>query len=104
IDSVPRPMQPPLFPYTTLFRSNNHGVIARVLSAALVGVEAALVRVEVDVTAGLPAFTRVGAIRGRFRDPGGSRIAPTRVKAGRRSEEHTSELPSRGQPVCRPLL
>ena len=39
---------------------NNQGVIARVLSAALVGVEAALVRVEVDVTAGLPAFTTVG--------------------------------------------
>src|SRR5213076_1141578 len=39
---------------------NNHGVIARVLSAALVGVEAALVRVEVDVTDGLPAFTTVG--------------------------------------------
>ena len=30
------------------------------LSAALVGVEAALVRVEVDVTSGLPAFTTVG--------------------------------------------
>ena len=41
---------------------NNLGVIARVLSAALIGVEAALVRVEVDVTAGLPAFTQVGAI------------------------------------------
>src|SRR5437773_3753066 len=39
---------------------NNLGVIARVLSAALIGVEAALVRVEVDVTAGLPAFTTVG--------------------------------------------
>jgi magnesium chelatase family protein len=35
-------------------------VLARVLSAALVGVEATLVRVEVDVTAGLPAFTTVG--------------------------------------------
>jgi magnesium chelatase family protein len=35
-------------------------VLARVLSAALVGVEAALVRVEVDVTAGLPMFTTVG--------------------------------------------
>jgi hypothetical protein len=35
-------------------------VLARVLSAALVGVEAALVRVEVDVTSGLPAFTTVG--------------------------------------------
>jgi len=35
-------------------------VLARVLSAALRGVEAALVRVEVDVTDGLPAFTTVG--------------------------------------------
>src|SRR5262245_38500646 len=35
-------------------------VLARILSAALLGVEAALVRVEVDVTAGLPAFTTVG--------------------------------------------
>jgi len=35
-------------------------VLARVLSAALVGVEAALVRVEVDVASGLPAFTTVG--------------------------------------------
>jgi magnesium chelatase family protein len=35
-------------------------VLARVLSAALVGVEAILVRVEVDVASGLPAFTTVG--------------------------------------------
>jgi magnesium chelatase family protein len=41
-------------------RSNNRFVLARVLSAALVGVEAVLVRVEVDVAPGLPAFTTVG--------------------------------------------
>jgi len=35
-------------------------VLARVFSAALVGVEAALVRVEVDVAPGLPAFATVG--------------------------------------------
>ena len=35
-------------------------VIARVLSAALVGVEATLVRVEVDIAPGLPAFNTVG--------------------------------------------
>jgi len=35
-------------------------VLAHVLSAALRGVEAALVRVEVDVASGLPAFTTVG--------------------------------------------
>jgi magnesium chelatase family protein len=35
-------------------------VLAHVLSAALLGVEAVLVRVEVDVSSGLPAFTTVG--------------------------------------------
>ena len=35
-------------------------MLARVLSASLVGVEAALVRVEIDVAPGLPAFTTVG--------------------------------------------
>ena len=35
-------------------------MLARIFSAALIGVEAALIRVEVDVTAGMPAFTTVG--------------------------------------------
>ncbi|HKQ67157.1 MAG TPA: magnesium chelatase domain-containing protein, partial [Methylomirabilota bacterium] len=35
-------------------------MLAKVLSAALVGVEAALVQVEVDVADGLPAFNTVG--------------------------------------------
>ncbi len=35
-------------------------MLARVLSAAVTGIEAALVSVEVDVTAGLPAFNMVG--------------------------------------------
>ena len=35
-------------------------MLARVLSAALLGVEAVLVRVEVDVTGGLPSFATVG--------------------------------------------
>jgi magnesium chelatase family protein len=47
IDAGPRP-------------SDDRAVPSRVLSAALVGVEAILVRVEVDVTPGLPAFTTVG--------------------------------------------
>src|SRR3989442_1321060 len=38
----------------------NRAVLARILSAALLGVEAVLVRVEVDVASGLPAFTTVG--------------------------------------------
>src|SRR5687767_15934822 len=35
-------------------------MLARGLSAALVGIEAALVSVEVDVTSGLPVYTTVG--------------------------------------------
>ena len=35
-------------------------MLARIFSAALIGVEAALIRVEVDVAAGMPAFTTVG--------------------------------------------
>jgi len=35
-------------------------MLARVISACLAGIEAALVRVEVDVTHGLPTFTTVG--------------------------------------------
>src|SRR6266550_2436986 len=35
-------------------------MLARVFSAALVGVEAALIRVEVDVSPGLPLFATVG--------------------------------------------
>jgi hypothetical protein len=35
-------------------------MLARVFSACLAGVEAALVRVEVDVSDGLPSYTTVG--------------------------------------------
>ena len=35
-------------------------MLSRVLSAALVGVEAALIRVEVDIAPGLPQFFTVG--------------------------------------------
>jgi magnesium chelatase family protein len=52
-------------------RPEDRGVLARVLSAALLGVERVLVRVEVDLASGLPAFTTVGvpdsAVRERVR-------------------------------------
>jgi magnesium chelatase family protein len=41
-------------------RADDGRVLAHMLSAALVGVDAALVRVEVDVTGGLPQFHTVG--------------------------------------------
>ncbi len=42
-------------------------MLARVHSACLTGIEAALVAVEVDVTHGLPSFTTVGLSVGRIK-------------------------------------
>src|SRR5690349_23836021 len=77
---TPRPPRSTLFPYTTLFRSELH-----------VHHRAGLAR-DVDLVAGRPG-ERVrlggGAADGRVDD---------------RSEEHTSELQSRRDLVCRLLL
>src|SRR5207249_11186246 len=101
--SRPRPPPPPtLFPYTTLFRS------ARLLPSAAGGVPdeaftqvesalASVVRQRVRLTAvGLPLFLWFSA-----RLFGGLRAALNEVF---RSEEHTSELQSRFDLVCRLLL
>src|SRR5437588_9804019 len=69
---IRRPPRPTLFPYTTLFRSNHHGIDAGVEDLILLGVA--------DLVAGLRDLT------------------------ARRSEEHTSELQSHSDLVCRLLL
>src|SRR5690625_5363697 len=82
-----------LFPYTTLFRSH-----PRQVSRADRG--GALRRARCPLK---------GRLRGRFDDLRGS-CRPTRpqsihrIEATWRSEEHTSELQSRGHLVCRLLL
>ena len=83
-------------------------VLAQVLSAALRGVDAALVRVEVDVTAGLPAFTTVGLpdsavresrerVRTAIRNAGfafpADRITVNLAPAGLRKEGASFDLP-----------
>ena len=83
-------------------------VLAHILSAALRGVEAALVRVEVDVTAGLPAFTTVGLpdsavresrerVRTAIRNAGfafpADRITVNLAPAGLRKEGASFDLP-----------
>jgi magnesium chelatase family protein len=87
---------------------NNALVLAHVLSAALRGVEAALVRVEVDVTEGLPAFTTVGLpdsavresrerVRTAIRNAGfkfpSDRITVNLAPAGLRKEGASFDLP-----------
>src|SRR5688572_31556999 len=85
---IRRPPRPTLFPYTTLFRSAR-GRIAGALEGG---------RVEalgVAVVAGGQALVRLlerGAEVGE------------RIEPGRRSEEHTSELQSQSNLVCRLLL
>src|SRR2546421_5961737 len=78
---IRRPPRSTLFPYTTLFRS----AMLRAMGGAGLG-RRAFVR--------LAARTLVGA----------GALALARPEAVRRSEEHTSELQSRSDLVCRLLL
>src|SRR5207302_7502296 len=99
--SLFRPSRPPpsspLFPYTTLFRSA--GVAFE--PAQLVGRDEALLgqpfqhRLAVDQVE-IAAFVAAADIADGGRAAAGS--------GGRRSEEHTSELQSRENLVCRLLL
>src|SRR5688572_32296325 len=74
---IRRPPRSTLFPYTTLFRS----------AAERVGEGEALMEVDHEVAAGPDAFAGVAAV-GLYL----------------RSEEHTSELQSQSNLVCRLLL
>src|SRR5690349_24197896 len=88
--------QPPrstLFPYTTLFRSS---AVALLLASAL------LVRAEIKTTVNHnPNESATSAFK--FKDvPSPSKTDA--AKDAKRSEEHTSELQSRRDLVCRILL
>src|SRR5207253_9638171 len=87
-----------LFPYTTLFRSHST-CRRRHLSRASCGLQshAGMARRPVRLDRSLPGglSAKKGPRKGRV--PGGRRTPS-------RSEEHTSELQSRGHLVCRLLL
>src|SRR5437660_9233820 len=79
---IPRPPTSTLFPYTTLFRSisdQTHNIGARF-----------------DEAFHQPTAKKAGGAAHERR--------PVRPEASHRSEEHTSELQSRGHLVCRLLL
>src|SRR5437868_12869791 len=85
---LPPPPRPTLFPYTTLFRSQIN--LSWIASTDNVGVTG--YRVERCQSAGCSNFAQIAAPLGTtFNDTG-------------RSEEHTSELQSRFDLVCRLLL
>src|SRR5205809_6178976 len=98
---LPQPPRPPLFPYTTLFRSRSRG--SELTEAGPRG----LLRPAV---VGLARRRSHGAIDEHHRArnlEARDVLAAVRLKVPRavvRSEEHTSELQSRLHLVCRLLL
>src|SRR5206468_11585718 len=88
-----------LFPYTTLFRSRDLEKMGR-------GAVPQTVRVILELPSGQDVLSRAGwqaarRLRGRLaQDP---RVSAT-LSFATRSEEHTSELQSRSDLVCRLLL
>src|SRR3712207_7736640 len=89
---IRRPPRSTLFPYTTLFRSDHRAAFA----SALVAQEPRLFAVPVTALLGLALVVQLLAA--------GEGDLDLRPAALVRSEEHTSELPSRQYLVCRPLL
>src|SRR5690625_6396587 len=80
---IASPPSPPLFPYTTLFRSLRRPRITP-------DVAGSAFQLTLPLTGNRPGWS----VRARLLDDGGEV----------RSEEHTSELQSRGHLVCRLLL
>src|SRR2546430_2805177 len=83
---IRRPPRSTLFPYTTLFRSIEHSTAS--------GIEVAMM----SVLRQLPRKSRIiSAVRQ-------AAISASRITPEIRSEEHTSELQSQSNLVCRLLL
>src|SRR5438067_10258706 len=90
---VPAPPPSPLFPYTTLFRSSTVTIVTSPSTVVTKTVAGTLG----DLTPG-QALVVTGS-----QNADGTYTA-TRIVIGGRSEEHTSELQSRFDLVCRLLL
>src|SRR5207253_9311236 len=93
--SMPRlPPRSPLFPYTTLFRSAPSRLRSRLSSKPIHTTHrSSLVNPANQPSRDVPVLPAAGRVNPFDRTP-----APVR------SEEHTSELQSRGHLVCRLLL
>src|SRR2546425_5557409 len=83
---IRRPPRSTLFPYTTLFRSTNHGIPPAWCNA------------DVPPVGGPPPDPRTNPAKSILL------FQPLPERSGLRSEEHTSELQSLAYLVCRLLL
>src|SRR5690606_42135418 len=90
LPTTPRPPTPPLFPYPTLFRSQPHAVCALTRATRRLRLDGHALYVGLLVDLARQKHRTHRAHRGGGR--------------GARSEEHTSELQSRENLVCRLLL
>src|SRR2546427_5809833 len=101
---IRRPPRSTLFPYTTLFRSRPAGldesILARRGSSSATASPAARRRRPRDPL--LPEEAVDQPVQQAVRDPQAEAIEP--VRRDDRSEEHTSELQSQSNLVCRLLL
>src|SRR5439155_26284103 len=90
--SIRPPPRSPLFPYTTLFRSTPAGLPLGgvLLRDVRIGAHESFGRITFEFDGGLPGY------KVQYVEPG--------RPPSNRSEEHTSELQSRGHLVCRLLL
>src|SRR2546427_1791427 len=91
---IRRPPRSTLFPYTTLFRSRLEGVEELLLRAVLVGEELHVVdQQQIQRVVTLLEFVKGAAL-----------VGLDHIRDELRSEEHTSELQSQSNLVCRLLL
>src|SRR2546427_8881713 len=88
---IRRPPRSTLFPYTTLFRSAGHDVLDGIFHGG-------------DVDGGAANFVEGGIKSGAFARAGWARDEDHPLWHLERSEEHTSELQSQSNLVCRLLL
>src|SRR5207253_7518162 len=101
--SLTTPCRPrrPLFPYTTLFRSPHAAEDPEVvLAKPLLGFAHRAHRAALEVGAAAERIAPLVAQR-VVRDGVDGEVPAGQILVERRSEEHTSELQSRGHLVCR---
>src|SRR5439155_16330174 len=94
---LPPPPRSPLFPYTTLFRSLSPPAAGSAPPSAFAWASASSI-------AFLVSSTRLARASARFWRFSSCNFSLPSNAPKLRSEEHTSELQSRGQLVCRLLL
>src|SRR2546430_4815119 len=100
---IRRPPRSTLFPYTTLFRSEEGGP-GEVGGERVGGGERHLMVVGVRVAPLHPRERRSGERRFERENPLRQGVGHRGGRVARRSEEHTSELQSQSNLVCRLLL